>query len=504
MEEMIISGERSLSSSQFQRRVLCTAQGLSQLGIGDGDSFALMLRNDFPFLEATFAASLVGAYSVPINWHYKERETTYIIENSEAKALVIHSDLLPNLRRDILQNLKLFVVTPPREIQLAYPASDRHFHPSKNILNWELWREAQTEWSGTPHPARGSMLYTSGTTREPKRVRRIPASPEIQSSMMERLALGFALRKGTRALMTGPMYHSAPNAYARAVILLGGSLILMPRFDAEQCLQLVERYQITHMHMVPTMFVRLLQLTNEQKQKYDLSSLESVVHGAAPCPPQVKLDMINWWGPIIHEYYGSTEASLITVVNSQEWLEKKGTVGKPLPGTEVHILNENGDNLEAGEIGDIYVNMPVSPGFTYHKDTTKRANIEIRGLITNGDRGRLTEEGYLYLADRKADMVISGGVNIYPAEIESLLITMPGLRDCAVFGIPDPEFGEQLVAAIELMPGIKIQEAEVRSFVSNHLAGFKVPKIVKFYGKLPREDSGKIFKRLLRENFALH
>ena len=267
---------------------------------------------------------------------------------------------------------------------------------------------------------------------------------------------------------------------------------------------MVERYRITHMHMVPTMFVRLLQLTNEQKQKYDLSSLESVVHGAAPCPPQVKLDMINWWGPIIHEYYGSTEAGLITVVNSQEWLEKKGTVGKPLPGTEVHILNENGDNLEAGEIGDIYVNMPFSPGFTYHKDSAKRANIEIRGLITNGDRGRLTEEGYLYLADRKADMVISGGVNIYPAEIESLLITMPGLRDCAVFGIPDPEFGEQLVAAIELMPGIKIQEAEVRSFVSNHLAGFKVPKIVKFYGKLPREDSGKIFKRLLRENFALH
>ena len=321
---------------------------------------------------------------------------------------------------------------------------------------------------------------------------------------MEQLALGFALKKGARALMTGPMYHSAPNAYARAVILLGGSLILMPRFDAEQCLQLVERYRITHMHMVPTMFVRLLQLTDEQKHKYDLSSLESVVHGAAPCPPQVKMDIIKWWGPIIHEYYGSTEASLITAVNSQEWLKEKGTVGKPLPGTEVHILNEKGDNLEAEEIGDIYVNMPTSPGFTYHKDSAKRASIEIRGLITNGDCGRLTKDGYLYLADRKADMVISGGVNIYPAEIEAILITMPGLRDCAVFGIPDPEFGEKLVAAIELTPGIKMQESEVQRFVSNEIAGFKVPKIVKFYDNLPREDSGKIFKRFLRADFALH
>ena len=502
MEDMIVSGARSLNSAQFQRRVLCTAQGLAELGIEEGDSLALMLRNDFSFLEATFAAGLIGAYSVPINWHYKERETTYIIENSDAKALIIHADLLPNLRREILQNVKLFVVPPAPEIQLAYPGLDADFQPSKNILDWDSWRDTQTEWSGTPLPARGSMLYTSGTTGNPKGVRRFPASPELQSSMMERLTLGFALRKGIRALMTGPMYHSAPNAYARAVILLGGSLILMPRFDAEECLQLIERYEITHMHMVPTMFVRLLQLTNEQKQKYDLSSLESVVHGAAPCPPQVKIDMINWWGPILYEYYGSTEASLITIVDSQEWLKRKGTVGKPLPETEVHILDENGDNLEAGKIGDIYVNMPVSPGFTYHKDSAKRASIEIRGLITNGDRGSLTEEGYLYLADRKADMVISGGVNIYPAEIEALLLTMPGLRDCAVFGIPDLEFGEKLVAAIEPIPDVKIKESEVRSFLANQLARFKVPKIVKFYDKLPREDSGKIFKRFLRQDFT--
>ena len=504
MVSTIISGERSLSAEQFQRHVGCAAQGLSELGIGDGDTFALMLRNDFPFLEATFAASLVGAYSVPINWHYKERETTYIIENSEAKALVIHADLLPNLHKDILRSLEILVVDPPKEIQLAYPPSDLNFQPSSNLLNWETWRDAKPQWSATPLPTRGSMIYTSGTTGNPKGVRRFPASPELQSAMMEQLALGFALKKGARALMTGPMYHSAPNAYARAIILLGGRLILMPKFDAEQCLQLIERHKITHMHMVPTMFVRLLQLTDEKKQKYDLSSLESVVHGAAPCPPEVKVGMIDWWGPIIHEYYGSTEAGLITTVNSENWLNEKGTVGKPLPETEIHILNEDGSNLEAGKIGDIYVNMPVSPGFTYHKDDAKRSNIEMRGLITNGDRGHLTKTGYLYLADRKADMVISGGVNIYPAEIESLLISMPGIRDCAVFGIPDQEFGEKLVAAIELIPGTEVQESEIKSFISDRLASFKVPRIVKFYHKLPREDSGKIFKRFLRDGFEVN
>ena len=410
---------------------------------------------------------------------------------------------MPNLRQDILQSLKVFIVDAPPEIKLAYPPSDPAIYPSSNILNWNGWREAQTKWSGVARAARGSMIYTSGTTGNPKGVRRFPASPELQSAMMKRLALGFALGQGTRALMTGPMYHSAPNAYARAVILLGGSLILMPRFDAEHCLQLIERYRITHIHMVPTMFVRLLQLTDEQKQKYDLSSLESVVHGAAPCPPQVKLDMIDWWGPIIHEYYGSTEASLITAVNSEDWLKEKGTVGKPLPGTEVHILDEDGNNLETGKIGDIYVNMPASPGFTYHKDSNKRANIERRGLITNGDRGHLTKKGYLYLADRKADMVISGGVNIYPAEIEALLISMPGIRDCAVFGIPNQEFGEKLVAAVEIRSGKKIQESEVKTFIAARLAGFKVPRIVKFYDKLPREDSGKIFKRFLREDFQV-
>ena len=501
MQGHIFSGNRSLSFDDFHQRSARAAYGLSEMGIGDGDCVAMMLRNDFPFLELTFAASLIGAYPVPINWHYKQRETSYILENSDAKALVIHEDLLPNIPDYILCKIHVFTVETPQEIVSAYSISKSIPQSSHPTLNWDTWRDKQLEWNKPPLPSRGSMIYTSGTTCNPKGVQRFPASPKIQSAMMERLKLGFALGSRPTALMTGPMYHSAPNAYARAIILLGGSLILMPRFDAEQCLRMIEEYQITHMHVVPTMFVRLLQLTDQNKNKYDLSSLDSVIHGAAPCPPEVKARMIEWWGPIIHEYYGSTEAGMITVVNSEDWLKEKGTVGKPLPETEIHILSEEGRRMRAGEIGDIYVKSPTNPGFTYHKDSTKRADIEVGGFITNGDRGHLTKDGYLYLADRKANMVISGGVNIYPAEIESVLISMPGVRDCAIFGIPDSEFGEKLVAAVELEMDTQIEESDVKTFISDRLARFKTPRLVRFYEKLPREDSGKLFKRILRDNF---
>ena len=504
MQGDIVSGERSLGMQNFQKRSAQAAYGLSSMGIGDGDSIALMLRNDFPFLEATFAASQIGAYSVPINWHYKERETAYILENSDAKVVIIHTDLLPNLPSTITNTLKILAVPTPKEIIDAYSITNSNFAIPKQIIDWENWRDAQLEWRAPPVANRGSMIYTSGTTGNPKGVRRFPASTQLQSAMIERLKLGFALRSGAKALMTGPMYHSAPNAYARAIVSLGGSLILMPKFDAKQCLQMIEHYSITHMHVVPTMFVRLLQLSEGEKNKYDLSSLQNVVHGAAPCPPEIKSEMIEWWGPIIHEYYGSTEAGLITVVNSQDWLKEKGTVGRPLPETQVHILNDEKNNLKAGEIGDIYVNLPTSPGFTYYKDSNKRKEIEVRGLITNGDRGYLSESGYLYLADRRANMVISGGVNIYPAEIESVLIRMPGVQDCAVFGIPDAVFGEKLAAAVQIKEGAHLEETDIRHFIADHLARFKIPKLIKFYSTLPREDSGKIFKRILREGFLKH
>ena len=267
MQSKIVSGERSLDMQTFHKRSAQAAYGLSSMGIGDGDSIALMLRNDFPFLEATFAASQIGAYSVPINWHYKERETAYILENSDAKVIIVHTDLLPNLPSTTKNTLKILAVTTPKEIIDAYSIANSDFAIPNQIIDWGKWRDEQLEWRAAPLANRGSMIYTSGTTGNPKGVRRFPASKELQSAMMERLKLGFALQYGARALMTGPMYHSAPNAYARAIVSLGGSLVLMPKFDAKQCLQMIEHFSITHMHVVPTMFIRLLQLPDHEKNK---------------------------------------------------------------------------------------------------------------------------------------------------------------------------------------------------------------------------------------------
>ena len=499
MDHCLISGKQRIPLGEFHHRSRQVARGLSEAGISEGDSVALLLRNDVPFLEVTFAAAVLGAYSVPINWHFKQAEIEYILVNCEAKVLVVHADLALKLPASLTTDIQVLVVPTPPEIQAAYTLTSEQCASTVESVGWDTWRNQFTPWDEPPVPARGSMIYTSGTTGSPKGVRRAPASAELQQSIMDQIQLGFALRPSARALMTGPLYHSAPNAYARAVISLGGDLILMPRFDALDFLDSVERHSVTHTHMVPTMFVRLLNLPPAKRLAANLSSLESVVHGAAPCPPDVKRNMINWWGPIVHEYYGSTEAGLITFVTSSEWLKKKGTVGQPLPNSVVRIYGEEGQILNPGEIGDIFVNLAVGAGFTYHNDEKKRAEIERDGLITNGDRGYLDEDNFLFLCDRKADMVISGGVNIYPAEIEAILIGLEGVSDCAVFGIPDTEYGEALGAAIETHPNANLTEQSVQKFLRENMAGYKVPKLVTFHDHLPREDSGKIFKRRLRE-----
>ena len=319
--------------------------------------------------------------------------------------------------------------------------------------------------------------------------------------MIAHLRIGFGLRPGAKALLTGPLYHSAPNAYARAVISLGGDLILMPRFNAREFLYIIEKHSITHAHMVPTMFVRLLQLSEVQKNEYDLTSLENIVHGAAPCAAQIKRKMIDWLCPIINEYYGSTEAGLISYVTSDEWLSKVGTVGRPIENCSIQIHDEHGEPVGPRKIGDIFVSSGQGNKFTYYKDEAKREEISRNGLITNGDRGYLDKDNYLFLCDRKSDMIISGGVNIYPAEIEAVLIDLKGVQDCAIFGVPESEYGEAIVAAIQAEPGTCLGPEDVKSFIRKNMANFKVPKFVTFHDKLPREDSGKIYKRKLRESY---
>jgi len=304
-----------------------------------------------------------------------------------------------------------------------------------------------------------------------------------------------------RALLPGPLYHSAPNSFGLRSGRLGGALVLMPRFDPEEFLRLIQDQKIDTIFMVPTMFIRLLKLPEQVRKKYDTSSLRHIVHAAAPCPAEAKRAMIEWWGPVIYEYYGSTESSALTFANSDDALRKPGTVGRILGGVELRFLGENGDFLPQGEIGEIYSRVTDNPDFTYHNKPEKRAEIERDGFITSGDVGYIDEDGHVFICDRKRDMVISGGVNIYPAEIEAALHAIPGVHDCAVFGIPDDEFGEALMAVVEPQAGATLDVAAIRAQLKASLAGYKVPKHVEILKHLPREDSGKIFKRRLRDPY---
>jgi long-chain acyl-CoA synthetase len=297
------------------------------------------------------------------------------------------------------------------------------------------------------------------------------------------------------------MYHTAPNVYSLACALLGMDMTIMERFDAEEFLRIVQEQRVTVVQMVPTMFVRLLALDEEVRRSYDTSSLRWIVHAAAPCPPDVKRAMIDWLGPIVAEYYGGTETGPVTYCTSEEWLAHPGTVGRPLSSARVKVVGEDGAELPPGESGEIYAWLDLFPDFTYEGDDGKRRSVEHEGLISVGDVGYLDAEGFLFLNDRRSDMVISGGVNIYPAEIEACLLALDGVRDCAVFGVPDEEFGEALAAHVELDEGASLAEEAVRAHVRAHLAGYKTPKVVVFEDSLPREDSGKIFKRRLREPY---
>jgi long-chain acyl-CoA synthetase len=322
----------------------------------------------------------------------------------------------------------------------------------------------------------------------------------MQQAMAHMVSRIYDIRagEGIRTVITGPVYHSAPNLYALSAARDGGLVVLQPRFNAEELLQLIERHRITHLHMVPTMFVRLLQLPDEVKRKYDVSSLQFVSHAAAPCSPAVKRQMIEWWGPVINEYYGGTETGGVVFHTAAEALRKPGTVGRPIENAVIKIFDAEGKALGANEVGEVYMHINGFPDFTYNGKDEQRRGVEREGLITCGDVGYVDEDGYLFLCDRVRDMIISGGVNIYPAEIEAVLITLPDVRDCAVFGVPDDEYGEAVCAYIEPQDGAQLSAEAIRDRLRPHIAGYKIPKLIEFRDALPREDSGKIFKRKLR------
>jgi long-chain acyl-CoA synthetase len=500
MDGLIISGTRELRQHQLFERVRRAASGFDALGIGENSAVAMVLRNDFAFFEAAMGAGMVGAYAVPVNWHFTAEEAGYIIADCGAKAVVVHADLLPEVAAGILDGVAVFVVPTPPEIRAAYGIDPARCAVPPERTEWSGWVARHDTWAAPPHPARTNMIYTSGTTGRPKGVRREPQTGAMQQTMARMVSRIFDIRpgEGIRTVVTGPIYHAAPNVYALSAAREGGLVILQPRFDAEELLRLIEQHRITHLHMVPTMFVRLLKLPETVRRRYDLSSLKFVVHAAAPCSPMVKKQMIDWWGPVINEYYGGTETGGVVFHTAAEALLKPGTVGRPIDGAEVRILDTGGRELGVNEIGEVFARIRGLPDFTYNGMDDKRREVECDGLITCGDVGYVDEDGYLFLCDRIRDMVISGGVNIYPAEIESVLITMPGVKDCAVFGIPDDDYGEQLCAYVASQEDEPISAEDVKTFLRRHIAGYKIPKLIEFRAELPREDSGKIFKRKLR------
>lgn len=499
-EPMIYLDHLAVARAEVMQRARRAARGLDSLGVREGDCVALLLRNDFPFFEAQQAAALVGAYAVAINWHGKVDEVTYVLNDARPKVLVAHADLLAPLRGRLPVGLEVLVVPTPPALQASFCVAQDAAAPAPGERVWGDWSDASAPWDEPARPPRATMIYTSGTTGHPKAVRREAATPEQAAAYAQLMKQVYGTRPGMRALIGGPLYHASPNAYGRQALPLAEVLVMQSKFDPETTLAAIERHRITHAVMVPTMFVRMLKLPREVRARYDVGSLQWVTHTGAPCPVDVKKALMDWWGPVVYETYGGSEVGTATLATPQDWLSHPGSVGVPTPGTQIAFYGEDGRRLPDGEIGEIYMRVPAYADFTYLNHADKRREVERDGLISCGDVGYL-KDGRLYLCDRRSDMVISAGVNIYPAEIEMVLLQCPGVQDCAIFGIPDDEFGESLCAAVQPLPGVDLSSKQVKAFIGERLARYKVPSRVDFYTALPREESGKIMKRRLRDPY---
>ncbi|MCA3193184.1 MULTISPECIES: acyl-CoA synthetase [unclassified Cupriavidus] len=473
--------------AEVQDRGTRLAGGLRRLGLEEGGVVAVLLRNDPVFADVVFACRTAGTYYCPVNWHFMAEEVRYLLEDSGAAALIVHADLLPAVQSAVPAGVAVLVVGGTHPDGIAY----------------EPWLAAQAPYDGPRVAPRGHLAYTSGTTGRPKGVLRQPvplADLEAQQARLRSLIRqAYGIVPGCRALMSAPLYHSAPSVYVQNALQMAERLVLAPRFDAEQVLALVEKHRIDVLYLVPIMYVRLLKLPAEVRAKYDLSSIRFVASTGSPCSPEVKRAMLDWFGPVIHETYASSEAGLVTVATPEDAAARPGTAGRPVDDASVRIIDENGKPCAPGEVGLVYVRQPAYPDFTYLNNDKARRAIDIDGHVTLGDMGYLDADGYLFICDRASDMVISGGVNIYPAEIEHELVRYPGVADCVVFGVPDDEYGERLHGVIEPTAGTQLESAAVIEWLRGRLSGFKVPRSIEIVERLPRDETGKLAKRRLRD-----
>lgn len=481
----------TVTYDQLDRRSNQGAQLFRSLGLKAGDTLAFCMENRPEFFEIAWAAQRSGLFFVSVSNKLQIEEIVYIVEDSGAK-LFIGSDDLTDILREVAERLSAVH---------CFSLGDA----APGVANFQTERDKQAATPIADEEAGIDMLYSSGTTGRPKGIK-----PKLERgqpiTLTDPVATSskslYGASEDTVYLCPAPLYHAAPLRYCMAMMRLGATVVVMEKFDAEAALAAITRYRVTMVQFVPTHFIRMLKLSEETKAKYDISSLKAVVHAAAPCPVPVKEAMMDWFGPIIHEYYSGSEGNGGTFIGPQEWLAHKGSVGRPLI-SKIHICDENGEELPPRSEGAIY--FSGGPSFEYHNDTKKTAESRHpKGWTTLGDIGWVDEEGYLYLTDRKSFMIISGGVNIYPQELENLLITHPKVADVAVIGAPDPEMGEKVLAVVQPANWADAGDElanELMEFARANLSHVKAPRQIDFMEQLPRLDTGKLYKRLIRDSY---
>ena len=485
------SGER-LTWQQLNEQSNQVAQLLSQLGLGIGDHVSIFMENTLDFFPIAWGVMRSGMYLTCINRYLTPDEAAYIVEDSTSRVIFASAALAQSE-----------ALTP------LIPGCPSRFAVGGDIAGFEDYAATVSKQPTTPiadERAGDTMLYSSGTTGRPKGIKR-PLTGEHVSAGLPGVEVNnpYGLNADTVYLSPAPLYHAAPFGYCTRTLALGGTVVMMRSFDPELSLSHIEQYSVTHSQWVPTMFIRMLKLEDEVRNRYNLSSHQCAIHAAAPCPKEIKQHMMNWWGPILWEYYAGTERNGTTVISPQEWLAHPGSVGRAVQSI-LRICDENGTELPVGDEGMVYFEQPER-SFEYHNapDKTESATHPIHDNWTSlGDVGYVDAEGYLYLTDRKAYMIISGGVNIYPQEIEDALVLHPAVQDVAVFGVPNTDFGEEVKAVVELADGLSPTETtldDLMAYAKANLAGYKVPRSIDFTDALPRLPTGKLYKRLLKDQY---